>query len=69
MPTRVEKKEKKSRIVEIDFIRGVLIWLVAVDHLFFDFMQIVPNFFSPYQYGNLLYKKVHFLHQGVQQNR
>lgn len=55
MPSR-DKKVKKNRIIEIDFIRGILIWFVAVDHLFFDFMQIVPNFFSPYQYGNLIWQ-------------
>ncbi|MCQ2791959.1 MAG: DUF1624 domain-containing protein [Bacilli bacterium] len=46
MPTRIENPKKKSRIIEIDFIRGVLIWLVAVDHLFFDFMNIAPSFFT-----------------------
>lgn len=47
MPTRVEKKVKKERIVEIDFIRGVLIWFMIVDHLFFDFWGIVP-YFEPF---------------------
>ena len=50
MPTR-EKKIKRPRIVEIDFIRGVLIWLVAVDHLFFDFYRIT----SPYIYPQPLF--------------
>ena len=39
MPTR-SKKVKRNRIIEIDFIRGVLIWFVAVDHLFFDFLDL-----------------------------
>lgn len=41
-----DQKVKKNRIIEIDFIRGVLIWFMMVDHLFFDFYQIAPNFFT-----------------------
>ena len=51
MPTHVEKKEKKSRIVEIDFIRGVLIWFMIVDHLFFDFANVVTQFFTSSDWG------------------
>ncbi len=34
----------KNRINEIDFIRGILILFMIVDHLFYDFMEL-PNFF------------------------
>lgn len=43
-----EKKLRSARIVEIDFLRGVLILFMVVDHFFFDFMGIVPEFFQPY---------------------
>lgn len=38
----------KNRIVEIDFLRGVLIIFMMVDHLFYDFIDILPRVFSDY---------------------
>lgn len=46
MSIAFNKRIRKPRIVEIDFIRGVLIWFMIVDHLFFDFWNVIPNLFT-----------------------
>lgn len=43
-------KPKKKRIVEIDFIRGVLIWFMVIDHFFYDFLggSIIQTIFPAF---------------------
>lgn len=41
-----KKKNKRPRIIEIDFIRGILICFMMVDHIFFDFWGLFPDIFE-----------------------
>ena len=58
---RRKEKIKKPRIAEIDFIRGVLIWFVVVDHFFYDFTSwgamraIFPAFQADIMYSANFY--------------
>lgn len=38
----------KNRINEIDFLRGILILFMIVDHFFYDLWDILPELFSDY---------------------
>ena len=44
LPLRTMKKKAK-RIFEIDLLRGLLIIMMVVDHLAYDFGQLAPSFF------------------------
>lgn len=44
LPLRTKKKKAK-RIFEIDILRGILIILMVVDHIAYDFGQLAPSFF------------------------
>ncbi|NCA95095.1 MAG: DUF1624 domain-containing protein, partial [Epsilonproteobacteria bacterium] len=44
LPLRTKKK-KANRIFEIDLLRGLLIILMVVDHVAYDFGQLAPSFF------------------------
>lgn len=44
LPRRTKKKKAK-RIFEIDILRGILIILMVVDHIAYDFGQLAPSFF------------------------
>ncbi len=44
LPLRTTKKKAK-RIFEIDLLRGLLIILMVVDHIAYDFGQLAPSFF------------------------
>lgn len=45
------KKEKlKSRITEIDFIRGIAIIVMVLDHAMYDLGYLLPNMFKDYPY-------------------
>jgi len=43
---RREHSMPKYRIIEIDFLRGFLIMFMIIDHIFFDFWDVVPYFFK-----------------------
>lgn len=42
-----QTKSVKNRVWEVDFIRGVLVLLMAFDHFFYDWQDIVPMVFFP----------------------
>ncbi len=47
-----EKKEKRKRIWEIDFFRGLAIILMILDHLCYD-LAMFPNFFATSSYNEI----------------
>ena len=45
--TSLKKKEKKPRVWEIDFLRGLSIFMMFLDHFLYD-VRTLPYFFSNY---------------------
>ena len=39
-------RKKKARILEIDFLRGLCILLMVMDHFFFDFGYLIYDLFD-----------------------
>lgn len=52
----LEEKGRPKRIFEIDFLRGILILFMIMDHFFYDFTYFINNFFNfaPGYYGTPL---------------
>ena len=45
--TSLKKKEKKPRVWEIDFLRGLSIFMMFLDHFLYD-VRTLPYYFSNY---------------------
>lgn len=47
----------KNRIWEIDFLRGIAIVMMVLDHLAYDF-SVLDTFISPYNYNNVFLESI-----------
>lgn len=53
------KKILENRITEIDFLRGICVFLMIIDHAFYDVFGVLPSVFEDFPYKNDFSRKLY----------